>query len=47
MPTQFLCSPRDIRSQFKQLIDASERIDIFVASFDDEKLAQILSRAEP
>ncbi len=45
MPTQFLSSPREIRSQLKQLIDASERIDIFVASFDDEKLAQLLSRA--
>ncbi len=45
MPTQFLSSPRDVRPQLKRLIDASERIDIFVASFDDEKLAQLLSRA--
>ena len=45
MSTQFLSSPREVRPQLKRLIDASERIDIFVASFDDEKLTQLLSRA--
>ena len=45
MSTQFYFSPRDVRPQLKRLIDASERIDIFVASFDDEKLAQLLSHA--
>ena len=45
MSTQFLSSPREVRSQFNRLIDASQRIDIFVASFDDEKLTHLLARA--
>ncbi len=45
MSTHFYFSPRDVRPQLKRLVDASERIDIFVASFDDEHLAQLLSRA--
>ncbi len=45
MSTQFYFSPRDVRPQLKRLVAASERIDIFVASFDDEHYAQLLSRA--
>ena len=45
MPTQFFFSPHDVRPQLKRLVDASERIDIFVASFNDEKLTKLLSRA--
>lgn len=45
MSTQFLSSPREIRVQLKMYSEIAERIDIFVAAFSDEKLANWLSDA--